>query len=209
MQKRICTTESAQRGAVLLISAPAGWYFLQTGLGVPSHLAWFSLAFQGSNSTLLTYGCCLSQSQPSCAHSLEPTYWNQPTQGKSFHFMTMLLNKEWQMQGKKIIRELETASENWVAGQSSAHPSHFHEVAVVMRMHLKSGTITAQRPARPSGSPTFSSVLQFSISICCLSFMCNSVQVWMTLQNNYDHNFIFHKSIVEEFYLLRVWRKKN
>ena len=74
------------------------------------------------------------------------THWNQPAQGKSFHFMTVVLNKEWQMQGKKIAKRIQRASENSVAGKSSAHPSPFHEVAMVMMMHLKSRTITPLTP---------------------------------------------------------------
>lgn len=68
--------------------------------------------------------------------------------------------------------------------------------------HSLSGT------PEPSVEPTFSSAFQFSISVCCLSFMSASFQVWMLLQNNDDHNFVFHKSMVEDFYLLRVWREK-
>lgn len=98
------------------------------------------------------------------------------------------------------------ASENSEAGQSSAHPSHFHEVAAVMMMPQKGNHYL--RPPGPSVEPTSSSVLQFSVSVCCLSFVSDSFQVWMILQNNDYDNFIFHKSVVEDFYLLRVWREK-
>lgn len=38
-------------------------------------------------------------------------------------------------------QRVQGASENLAAGQSSAHPSRLHEVAMVMMMHWKPGAI--------------------------------------------------------------------
>lgn len=106
--------------------------------------------------------------------SSEYMYRNQTTQGKSFHSRPVVLNEEWQMQGKPIER-LGRASENPAAGQSSAHPSQNHELAMVMTLQLKSRTITTAGTGRALCGRHVLHMLQFSISICRFSFMSNKL----------------------------------
>lgn len=50
-------------------------------------------------------------------------------------------------------QRVQGASENLAAGQSSAHPSRLHEVAMVMMTHWKAGAITAWDSQGPLWTP--------------------------------------------------------
>lgn len=146
LPKRNRTTESAQRWGCL--AGPlVGWYFLQTSPGVPSHPAWFSLTFKGSNSALPTYGCRWAQSQPSGAHHSNRFIITSLLGGRAFISRSWCLIKGNRCKAQKSSKN----RENSAAGHSSTRPSYFHEAAMMIMMHLKSRTFTTFQPTSLMG----------------------------------------------------------
>lgn len=92
--------------------ASVGWYFLQTSPGVPSHPAWFSLTFKGSNSTLPTYGCCWAQRPVSGAHTHSNRFIRtSPLRGRAFISQPWCLIKSGRCKARKSSKNRENTAQ--------------------------------------------------------------------------------------------------